>query len=62
MVAADGVGEYPVVGESRAGQLDDVPVRPGTVMYITTGTSEGKRNRIAPIAVSREQSRESAPF
>ncbi|EFJ48728.1 hypothetical protein VOLCADRAFT_90518 [Volvox carteri f. nagariensis] len=37
VVSSDGVGEYPVIGESRAGQLDELPVRPGTVAYITTG-------------------------
>ncbi|KXZ48662.1 hypothetical protein GPECTOR_26g565 [Gonium pectorale] len=37
VVSSDGVGEYPVVGESRAGHLDDLPVQPGTVAYITTG-------------------------
>ncbi|GFR45630.1 hypothetical protein Agub_g7038 [Astrephomene gubernaculifera] len=37
VVASDGVGEFPVIGESRAGRLDDLPVRPGTVAYITTG-------------------------
>ncbi|GLI59317.1 hypothetical protein VaNZ11_001172 [Volvox africanus] len=37
VVATDGAGEYLVIGESRAGQLDNVPVRPGTVAYITTG-------------------------
>ncbi|PNW77779.1 hypothetical protein CHLRE_10g451400v5 [Chlamydomonas reinhardtii] len=37
VVAADGVGEFPVVGESRAGHLDQLPVAPGSVAYITTG-------------------------
>eukprot|EP00877_Chromochloris_zofingiensis_P014371 jgi/Chrzof1/9188/Cz03g39060.t1 len=35
--SSDGPGEYPVVGESRAGALDDINVNPGTVAYITTG-------------------------
>ena len=37
VVAADGVGEYPVVGESRAGALDTLPMGPGRIVYITTG-------------------------
>lgn len=37
MVAADGAGEFPVMGESRAGHIDDLPVAPGSVAYITTG-------------------------
>lgn len=37
VVAADGPGEYPVVGESRAGFLDALDLRPGQVAYITTG-------------------------
>lgn len=37
MVASDGVGEFEVVGESRAGSMDELPVRPGAVAYITTG-------------------------
>ena len=37
VVAGDGVGEYPVIGESRAGHMDDLPVTSGTVAYITTG-------------------------
>ncbi|KAG2449667.1 hypothetical protein HYH02_005196 [Chlamydomonas schloesseri] len=37
VVAADGAGEFPVVGESRAGHLDQLPVAPGSVAYITTG-------------------------
>ncbi len=37
VVASDGPGEYDVVGESRAGSIDDLPMRPGVVAYITTG-------------------------
>ena len=37
MIAADGTGEYPVVGESRAGTMDDINLQPGQVAYITTG-------------------------
>ncbi len=37
VLSSDGPGEYPVVGESRAGHLDQLPVTPGTVAYITTG-------------------------
>eukprot|EP00798_Chlamydomonas_sp_ICE-L_P023126 gene23126-30327_t len=37
VIAADGVGEYPVIGESRAGSMDPMTVIPGTVAYITTG-------------------------
>ncbi|KAJ9531517.1 hypothetical protein QJQ45_015012 [Haematococcus lacustris] len=37
VVAADGEGSYPVVGESRAGTLDDIHLAPGQVAYITTG-------------------------
>jgi gephyrin len=38
VVAADGPGEYPVVGASRAGDDNsEVHLQPGTVTYITTG-------------------------
>jgi gephyrin len=37
VVAADGPGEYPIVGEALAGALADFVVQPGTVAYITTG-------------------------
>ena len=37
MVAADGVGEFAVAGEARAGAGHDVSLRSGTVAYITTG-------------------------
>lgn len=37
VVAADGPGEYPVEGESRAGTLDALDMGPGKVAYITTG-------------------------
>jgi gephyrin len=38
VVAADGVGEFPVVGEARCGAIDpQLAVLPGTVAYITTG-------------------------
>jgi len=37
VVAADGPGVYPVVGEVTAGRLADFSVRPGAVAYITTG-------------------------
>lgn len=39
--SSDGPGDYPVVGESRAGHLDQLPVTPGTVAYITTGRAPG---------------------
>jgi gephyrin len=39
VVAADGVGEYPVIGESRAGYMDDITVTSGTAAYITTGVT-----------------------
>eukprot|EP00775_Hariotina_reticulata_P002119 gene2119-2438_t len=39
VVAADGVGEYPVIGESRAGYMDDMTVTSGTVAYITTAVA-----------------------
>lgn len=37
VVAADGPGDYPMVGEVSAGALADFAVEPGTVAYITTG-------------------------
>ncbi len=37
VVAADGPGEYPVVGQVAAGQVADFRLQPGTVAYITTG-------------------------
>lgn len=38
VVAADGPGEYNVIGEARAGDdAADLVVVPGTVAYITTG-------------------------
>ncbi len=37
VVAADGPGDYPVVGAATAGRLPTFTVMPGTVAYITTG-------------------------
>ena len=37
VVAADGPGDYPLVGEVSAGAVADFAVEPGTVAYITTG-------------------------
>lgn len=38
MVAADGPGEYPVVGAARAGSYSSqLQLQPGSVVYITTG-------------------------
>ncbi len=37
VVAADGPGDYPVVGEVTAGRVADFRLSPGTVAYITTG-------------------------
>lgn len=37
VVAADGPGDYPVIGEVTAGRTADFTVTPGTVAYITTG-------------------------
>lgn len=37
VIAADGPGEYPVVGESRAGAMDDINLQAGQIAYITTG-------------------------
>lgn len=38
VVSSDGPGEYAVVGESRAGYMDDMQLTAGQVAYITTGT------------------------
>jgi gephyrin len=37
VIAADGPGEYPMVGEITAGQPPDFTLTPGAVAYITTG-------------------------
>lgn len=37
VVAADGPGDYPVIGSVTAGRVADFYVQPGTVAYITTG-------------------------
>ncbi|MEX1021389.1 MAG: gephyrin-like molybdotransferase Glp [Litorilinea sp.] len=37
VVAGDGPGEYPLVGEVRAGGVADFTLEPGQVAYITTG-------------------------
>ncbi len=37
VVAADGPGVYPIIGEATAGRMADFTVEPGTVAYITTG-------------------------
>ncbi len=37
VIAADGPGDYPVIGESTAGRAPDFTLRPGAVAYITTG-------------------------
>ena len=37
VVAADGPGDYPVVGAATAGHMPTFTVAPGTVAYITTG-------------------------
>lgn len=37
VIAADGPGEYPVIGEVTAGRVADFTVTPGKVAYITTG-------------------------
>lgn len=39
VVAADGPGVYPLVGEMRAGRVADFVVTPGTVAYVTTGAA-----------------------
>lgn len=37
VIAADGPGEYPVVGEVTAGRIPEAPLQSGQVTYITTG-------------------------
>lgn len=37
VVAADGPGDYTIIGEVTAGRVADFTVQPGTVAYITTG-------------------------
>ncbi|MCB0148716.1 MAG: molybdopterin molybdenumtransferase MoeA, partial [Caldilineaceae bacterium] len=37
VVAADGPGIYPVIGEVTAGRMADFAMAPGSVAYITTG-------------------------
>lgn len=37
VIAADGPGDYPVIGEVTAGRVADFTVQAGTVAYITTG-------------------------
>jgi molybdopterin biosynthesis enzyme len=37
VISSDGIGIYEVVGESRAGSVDNPTPTPGTVVYITTG-------------------------
>ncbi len=37
VVAADGPGDYPLVGEVTAGRVADFTLTPGTIAYITTG-------------------------
>lgn len=37
VVAADGPGTYPLIGEVTAGRMADFTVTPGTVAYVTTG-------------------------
>lgn len=37
VIAADGPGDYPVIGEVTAGRVADFALTPGTVAYITTG-------------------------
>ena len=39
VISSDGVGEFNVIGESRAGRMDELPLKPNTssVVYITTG-------------------------
>jgi len=37
VVAADGPGDYPVIGAVTAGRLADFTVKPGAIAYITTG-------------------------
>lgn len=37
VIAADGPGDYPVLGEVTAGRVADFTLQPGAVAYITTG-------------------------
>lgn len=37
VIAADGPGTYPLIGEVTAGRMADFAVTPGTVAYVTTG-------------------------
>lgn len=37
VIAADGPGDYTIIGEVTAGRVADFTVQPGTVAYITTG-------------------------
>ena len=37
VIAADGPGTYPLIGEVTAGRMADFTVTPGTVAYVTTG-------------------------
>lgn len=37
VIAADGLGTYPLVGEARAGAGSDIHLQAGQVAYITTG-------------------------
>jgi len=37
VIAADGPGRYPLIGEVTAGRVADFQVKPGSVAYITTG-------------------------
>ncbi|MCB0062820.1 MAG: hypothetical protein KDE19_11915, partial [Caldilineaceae bacterium] len=37
VIAADGPGEYPLIGEVTAGRVPAAPLQPGQVAYITTG-------------------------
>jgi gephyrin len=44
VVSSDGPGEYVVVGEARAGCMQqDLALKPGQVAYITTGGSQKSR-------------------
>lgn len=45
MVSSDGPGEYAVVGESRAGYMDDMQLTAGQVAYITTGKCSRHRQQ-----------------
>ena len=37
VIASDGAGEFDVIGESRAGRMDNIEVTQQSVVYITTG-------------------------